>query len=174
MTTSAPQSPVTSTVPAPPRGPGADVPFAAPPRDPDKSRLVIGIVVGITAFVLVCGGAVGAAVGVLVWSSNELAAQSQQAADEFLEHIVDEDYPKAYKSLCEPARDDVTQQEFTEFWEPLGAKSAETVGIRSGEQDLVVSAEVTRDDGVEQEIDLTVVLGPQSMTMQVCDWKIVQ
>ena len=174
MTTSAPQSPVTSNVPAPPRGPGAVVPFAAPPRDPDKSRIVLGIVAGITAFVIVCGGAAAAAVGVLMWSSNELAAQSRDAADEFLDHIVDKDYATAYKSVCTQTRKDVTRGEFVEKWQALQATEAETLGISEGQQDLVVRAKVTSADGIEQEIDLTVVLDQQSMDMQVCSWKKVQ
>ncbi|ADD41751.1 hypothetical protein [Stackebrandtia nassauensis] len=172
-----PRSPAgpTSTVPVPPRGPGVVVPFAAPPRDPDKSRLAVGIVVGVVAFVLVCGGAVAGAVGVLVWSSNELAAQSTQTAERFLDDIVEEDYQGAYKSLCSSTRKQISVEEFTKDWSSLGVVNAETVGANtSQQQDLVVVAELTVEDGSMQDIELTVALEQQNMKMAVCGWDTVQ
>lgn len=180
---SGPQSPVqamstpspvaTSTVPTPPRGPGVVVPFAAPPRDPDKSRMAVGIVVGVVAFVLVCGGAVAGAVGVLVWSSNELAAQSTRTAEEFLDDIVEEDYTGAYKSICKSAKKQISPEEFTEDWSSLGVVRAETVGTGSQEQDLVVVAELTVAGGATQDMELTVALEQQNMKMAVCGWETV-
>lgn len=170
-----PRSPAgISNVTAAPRGPGVVVPFAAPPRDPDKSRVAVGIVAGITVFVLVCGGALAAAVGVLVWSSSELTTQSVTAADAFLDDIVDEDYGAAYKSLCVQKRKQLDQREFTEDWSETAVVEAQALSVGSDDQGPVVYAEVRLADGATQNIELTVVLEQQNMKMAVCDWEIVQ
>lgn len=167
----APLSPAgTSTVPVPPRGPGVVVPFAAPPRDPDKSRLAVGIVVGVVAFVLVCGGLLGTAVGVLVWSSHELTEQSTRTADAFLSDLVAEDYEGAYDSLCERTRGELTESEFTQEWSQVPVVAAQTSGLQAQQQDFVINATITYDNEIEKDIRLTVVVEEPNMNLAVCDW----
>lgn len=173
--TLSPLSPAgTSTVPVPPKGPGVVVPFPAPPRDPDKSRLALSIIAGVTALVLVCGGVLASAIGVLVWADRELAAQSVEVAGDFLDDIVTEDYKGAYRSLCEDTRDRLPRKDFTKDWSELGIVAADPVSIGTDQQDMVVFAEMELSDGAIQDIELTVVLEQQSMRMAVCDWQIVQ
>jgi hypothetical protein len=87
-------------VPAPPPGPGAAPPFAAPPTDRNKRGLWIGLIVGGLALVLCCvGGVFG--IGVLVVGSTEQAKnQATTSVTNYLNATHDGDWEAARRELC--------------------------------------------------------------------------
>jgi len=92
--------PSPTEVPAPPPGPGAVTPFAAPPRDRDLRGLWIGLGVGGLVLVLCCvGGVLG---GGFLLTGLEGVARSQlaSAADDYLLAVRSTDYETARGHLC--------------------------------------------------------------------------
>jgi hypothetical protein len=93
---------VDTDVPAPPPGPGAAPPFAAPPTDKNKRGLWIGLIAGGLLLVLCCvGGVFG--IGVLVVGSTEQAKnQAEATVEAYLEAVQAQDWETAHQQLCSP------------------------------------------------------------------------
>jgi hypothetical protein len=91
---------VDTDVPAPPPGPGAAPPFAAPPTDKNRRGLWIGLITGGLLLVLCCvGGVVG--IGVLVVGSTEQAKnQAEATVAAYLDAVQAEDWDTAHQQLC--------------------------------------------------------------------------
>ena len=91
---------VDSDVPAPPPGPGAAPPFAAPPTDRNKRGLWIGLIVGGLVLVLCCvGGVFG--IGLFYVGTIERAkTQATAAVEAYLDAVLAEDYELAHQQLC--------------------------------------------------------------------------
>jgi hypothetical protein len=158
-------------LPAPPRGPGVKVPFAAPPRDIDKTRTVVTIVLSAVVAIVLCGGVLVGTVSVLVWSSNEMTTRAFRTANAFMSDIVDKNYKHAYKSMCSAARHETGADEFGAAWERQDITrfhlSSQMHNGANG--NLVVPTEVV-SLGREKVIDLTLKVDPQTMNMAVCGY----
>jgi hypothetical protein len=99
-------------VPAPPPGPGVQPPFPAPPTDRDNRSLWIGLGVGGALLVLCCvGGILG--FGVLVAGGNRIVqAEAKSVVQTYLQAQRDQDYPTAYKQLCQDTTRQISLEEF--------------------------------------------------------------
>jgi len=87
-------------VPAPPPGPCAAPPFAAPPTDRNKRGLWIGLIAGGLALVLCCvGGVFGIAV-LVVGSTQQAKNQATTSVTNYLNAVHDEDWEAAHRELC--------------------------------------------------------------------------
>lgn len=168
--TPAPQAPVT-TVPLPPPGPGVVVPFAAPPRDEDKSRTVVGVIIAIVVSILLCGGLLGGFGAIVVWTSNEMTAQAGTAAEKFLDDIVAQEYSKAYDSVCKDIKDNLSDREFVQQWRSRDIESY-VIGstTNSDNGDLLVETQLTDSSGQRSKAALTVAVEGDSLAMAVCGW----
>jgi hypothetical protein len=99
--------------PPPPRGPGVQPPFPAPPVEGKGKRLGLSLGIGAGVLLLICGGGVAAAIGLGVSMTSALSEQAHKAVSSFLDALHDENYVKAYSLLCDDAREKQTPAEFT-------------------------------------------------------------
>ncbi|XVU27010.1 hypothetical protein ACQPZJ_08205 [Actinoplanes sp. CA-054009] len=155
-------------IPPPPRGPGVQPPFPAPPVEGKGRRIGMGLGIAGAVVVLVCGGGVAALIGLVSAGTSALQEQAHAAVDDYLNALKSENYAAAYDDLCESARRQESQAEFrtrVSAGEPI-------VSWRLGEFDLTditVPVEATFAGGdVEQ---LTAELDQNSSTgeFEVCD-----
>ena len=87
-------------VPAPPQGPGAAPPFAAPPTERDKRRMWMSIGIGITVLLLCCAGAAGG-IGVIIFSGLEDSKRQATATVEaYLDAVQDGNTRGARAQIC--------------------------------------------------------------------------
>lgn len=87
-------------VPAPPQGPGAAPPFAAPPTERDKRRMWISLGIGAVVLLLCCAGAAGG-VGVVVFGGIEQSKrQASATVKAFLDAIQDGNTRGARLEIC--------------------------------------------------------------------------
>ncbi|HIW61111.1 MAG TPA: hypothetical protein H9881_01520 [Candidatus Stackebrandtia excrementipullorum] len=154
-----------------PRHLGTPVPFAAPPRDRDSTRLAVTIIASVFAVVLLCGGGV-VGLGLALASAGEaMATQAHDAADTFMQDIADEDFSAAYDSMCEPLKEELTEEEFTAEWDALNIETYETGDAYDTlDGTLRVPVEARSPGDRTYVMTLTVGLAGQSMEMQVCGW----
>jgi hypothetical protein len=94
-------------VPAPPRGPGVQPPFAAPPTDGNLKRRWIGLGVGGAALLLCCAGGIGGFIALAVSSSTERINEARTVVTKYMTAWQHEDYTGAYQLVC----DEVKQRE---------------------------------------------------------------
>ncbi|CAM3148890.1 hypothetical protein [Stackebrandtia soli] len=180
MTSPSPVPPPTASVPSPPPspepvsapvGPGAVVPFAAPPRDRDGNKLVLWIVLGVLSGLLVCGGGGVGLVSILVWANGEILERTEDTAAKFLDDIVADRYDDAYDELCADRRQAISLDQFTTDWESLQVTDYELLPAgTSQEGDPVAPAEFTTEDGSTGKVTLVIRVDPENGAMQVCGW----
>jgi hypothetical protein len=91
---------INADVPAPPPGPGAAPPFAAPPTDRNKRGLWIGLGIGGLVLLLCCvGGAFG--IGVLVIGGTEqVKRQAETTVTTYLDAVQAQRWEVAHQQLC--------------------------------------------------------------------------
>lgn len=178
MTMTSPQAPPPQQQPppaapqpaVPPPGPGVVVPFAAPPRDEDKSRTVLWIVLASVLAIVLCGGGAIGVAAVTVWSSNELANQAKASAEDFLDDIVDAKYDSAYKSVCKPVRKKLPKAKFTRQWASEHVSDYKTKPIENSDDgNISVPADLTTENG-HTAVKLVMAVDNKSMDMSVCGW----
>ncbi|AGL15137.1 hypothetical protein L083_1627 [Actinoplanes sp. N902-109] len=99
--------------PPPPRGPGVQPPFPAPPVEGRGRRRAMGLGVGIGAFLLVAGGGLAAVIGILSVGSKALDERADVAVTRYLDAVGDRRYDDAYDLLCQSARSRLSEAEFT-------------------------------------------------------------
>ena len=99
-------------VPPPPQGPGVQPPFVAPPTDGVRKRRWIGIGLIAGALVLCCVGAIAGVTSLAVLGSRVIIQQERTAVREYLTALQADDYPAAYKLLCENLRKTQTLESF--------------------------------------------------------------
>lgn len=154
----------------PPRGPGVVVPFAVPPRDTDKTRTIVTIIVSVVVAVLLCGGVAVGFGGVLVWYNNSLTDETVNTASEFMDDIVADEYPSAYGQVCEATRKNVSESEFTSEWEQIDVTDYRLEPVTpSDDGTLLVPVEARTGNG-SQSFDLVVTMNPETMGVEVCGW----
>lgn len=167
-----PPSPPVPDPASTPRHLGTPVPFAAPPRDRDNTRLAVTIVVSVVAVVLLCGGGFFGLGAALVATGNELYKQSRDAAAVFMTDVADGALPAAYDSLCEPVKREVTLDEFEREWDPLEINAFQLDNPRdTGDGSFLVSVRATSATSAPMDISLTVSMSGSTMKMEVCGWE---
>ncbi len=129
--------------PAPPPGPGVTPPFPAPPAEGRSTRLWVGLGVGGLALVLFCGAGAAAVVGLVVTGTRAVNEQAQVVVGNYLDAVRDEDYPRAYRLLCDEAQDDENADEFATRVRAQQPISSYDVGEASLAAELVVPVDVT-------------------------------
>ncbi|GAA1772429.1 hypothetical protein [Luedemannella helvata] len=111
--TTEPSAPPGPAVPPPPRGPGVQPPFVAPPTDGVRKRrwIGIGLIAGVLA--LCCVGTVAGFTSLAVLGTRVIAQQEKTAVREYLTALQAEDYPEAYRLLCDRLRATQSLESFT-------------------------------------------------------------
>ena len=170
MTTPTQVPPTEPGPPAPPQGPGVIVPFAAPPRDEDKTRTVVAIVIAVVIAVVLCGGGVVGVGAVVMSAGNAQVDLARDTASGFLDDIVATDYRAAYRSVCESGRHELSEEDFTDIWSGLGITSYRLGEVKAGDSgELRVDSTVNTADG-RSDLTLDVVTEPGGTAMAVCGW----
>ena len=158
-----------------PRHLGTPVPFAAPPRDRDGTRLAVTIIVSALAVVLLCGGGLVGFTVTSIAAGEAMLDRSTEAADTFMGDIVEGRYQDAYDSLCSSAVDDgvLTPAAFESEWDALGISRYEVrQPFDKMDGSIGVPVEASSTDGGQWVIALTVVLDSTTMGMSVCAWDV--
>jgi hypothetical protein len=99
--------------PPPPQGPGVHPPFPAPPIEGRGRRIGVGLGLGAAVLLLVCGGGSAAAIGLFSVMSSALNEQADVVVSDYLESLRDREWSQAYDQLCETAKQQETESEFT-------------------------------------------------------------
>jgi hypothetical protein len=99
--------------PPPPQGPGVHPPFPAPPVEGRGRRIGVGLGVGGAVLLLVCGGGGAAAVGLISVMTSALNEQADVVVTDYLESLRDREWSQAYDQLCETAKQEESESEFT-------------------------------------------------------------
>jgi hypothetical protein len=158
-----------TNAPAPPPGPGVEPAFPAPPTEGRGLRVGLGLGIGGATLLLVCGGGVAAAVGLVRVTGNALNEQAHVVVGDFFAAVKAERYREAYNSQCQDVKNRETQAEFTKritATEPIAAYAVGDVDLASVE--LSVPVKVTYTGG--GTADFQVYLGQDRETgqFQVC------
>ncbi|WP_192772812.1 hypothetical protein [Plantactinospora soyae] len=139
-------------MPAPPPGPGAAPPFAAPPSEGRGIRLWLGIGVAALAVVLFCGGGGAALVGLLVSGSEALNEQARTVVGEYLDAVDDEEFGKAYSLLCDSTQQQESPAEFQRRVRSEPEIASFQVGDVSLTTELSVPVDVTYASGGQDSL----------------------
>ncbi|MBF9134129.1 hypothetical protein I0C86_35105 [Plantactinospora sp. S1510] len=160
--------PVPPDAPAPPPGPGAVPPFAAPPSEGRGMRMWLGIGVAALAVVLFCGGGGAALVGLLVSGAEALNEQARTVVGEYLDAVDDEEFSKAYHLLCDAAQQQESPAEFQRRVSAEPEIASFQVGDVSLTSELSVPVDVTYASGGQD--NLRALLDQDSAGgLKVCD-----
>jgi hypothetical protein len=143
-------------VPGPPAGPGVQPPFAAPPSEGRNARVWLGLGVAGLAVVLCCGGGIASVVGLVATGVEAANEQAHAVVEDYLQAVGDGRYGEAYRMLCRPLRQQLTEREFAEEVSSR-PRVREYVLLRADlsetdEADAVVPADVTYTDGTQARV----------------------
>ena len=176
--TSAPHAPVSpasappataAEIPAPPQGPGVYPPFPAPPTEGRGRRIGLGLGIGGAVLVLVCGGGVAAAVGLVTVMSSALNEQAHVVVGDFFDAVKAKRYGEAYNAQCQDVKDQETQAEFANrirSSEPIVSYTVGDVDLAS--VDLAVPVQVTYSSGTSEQLQVHLGQDRETGAFQVC------
>jgi hypothetical protein len=156
-------------VPAPPQGPGVIPPFPAPPTEGRGRRIGLGLGIGGAALLLVCGGGIAAAVGLVSVMSSALNEQAHVVVGEFFDAVQAKKYAEAYNSQCQDVKDNETQAEFTSRItsnDPIASYRVGDVDLTS--VDLSVPVDVTYSNGDTAQVQVYLGQDRETGEFQVC------
>jgi hypothetical protein len=160
---------MTPAAPAPPHGPGVYPPFPAPPTEGRGLRVGLGLGVGAAVLLLVCGGGIAAAVGLVSVMSRALNEQAHVVVGDYFDDIQARHYNEAYDAQCQDAKQ---RESPAQFADRVAADEA-IVSYHVGNVDLAavnlsVPVDVRYDNGATGQ--LNVYLGQDTDTgqFQVC------
>ena len=158
-----------TTAPAPPPGPGVVPPFPAPPIEGRGLRIGLGLGIGGAVVLLVCGGGIAAAVGLISVMGRALNEQAHVVVGHFFAAVKAQRYAEAYNSQCQDVKSRESQAQFTQritATSPIASYQVGDVDLTSVE--LSVPVKVTYSGG--NTADLHVSLGQDRETgqFQVC------
>jgi hypothetical protein len=143
--------------PAPPQGPGVFSPFPAPPTEGRGRRIGLGFGIGGAVVLLVCGGGVAAAVGLVTVMSSALNEQAHVVVGEFFNAVKAKRYGEAYNSQCEEVKNQETQAQFTTritAIDPIASYSVGDVDLTSVNLSVPVQLTYAGGGGDELRVDL--------------------
>ena len=155
--------------PAPPQGPGVYPPFPAPPTEGRGRRLGLGLGIGAFVVLLVCGGGLAAAIGVMTVASRALNEQAKVVVGAYLDDVRAKRYDEAYDSLCSEARQAESEAEFTSRLATEDPITSYRIGtINLADVDLPVPVEVTYADGHTENLKAYLGQSRETGQFQVC------
>ncbi|MFG1921609.1 hypothetical protein [Cryptosporangium sp. NPDC048952] len=105
--------------PTAPPGMGAKPAFAPPVPRPNRTVLIVSLVLGVT-LLLCCGGGVGGFGGLLYYSYNQQRDSAVDAVRSYLGDLQGGRYQQAYGRLCLETRSDRSLDEFADAEEVAG------------------------------------------------------
>ena len=152
--------------PAPP-GPGVQPPFVAPPTDGVRKRrwIALGLLAG--ALVLCCVGAVAGVTSLAVLGNRVIVTQEKAAVTRYLTALQKQDYPAAYKLLCDKLRAGQTLEAFEDEQSALSRISSFEVGEPT-RNSFEVPAVVHYADGSTVDYTFTLKQNPKTAEFFVC------
>jgi hypothetical protein len=124
-------------VPAPPQGPGAAPPFAAPPTERDKRRMWISLGIGAVVLLLCCAGAAGG-IGVIIFGGIEDSKRQAAATVEaYLDAVQDGNTRGARVHICSDLGPGVSASDLVSR-----TSSTDFTGYTLGEPELASTIDV--------------------------------
>jgi hypothetical protein len=155
--------------PAPPQGPGVFPPFPAPPTEGRGRRLGLGLGIGGAILVLLCGGGIAGAVGLVQVMGRALNEQVHVVVRQYFDDVQAKRYNEAYDEQCQEAKDRESRSEFA----GRIAEDQPIVSYRMGDVGLAditqsVPVDVTYDDGDTAQLSVYLAQNPQTGRFQVC------
>jgi hypothetical protein len=155
--------------PAPPQGPGVQPPFPAPPTEGRGRRVGFGVGLGAVVVLLVCGGGLAAAIGLMTVAGRALNEQAQVVVSDYLEDVRAKRYDDAYASLCSEAREAESRAEFTSRLATEDPIRSFTVGeVDPTDLNLSVPVDVTYADGRTKKLQAHLGQSRETGEFQVC------
>ncbi|GLZ79404.1 hypothetical protein Afil01_42110 [Actinorhabdospora filicis] len=174
-----PPPPLPPGPPPPPRGPGVRVPFLAPPRERNNTRIAVTVLVGVVLLAVCGAGALFGGAGLMDWLGKELNTKARASATAFMDAVVAGETRKAYDSTCADLRAQVSAAEFEVFWGEVAPE-----GSRYGLSDLETDGEyqwipvtIQLEGGGGGKIRLYFLLEAaqneeEQARMEVCGWEV--
>ncbi|MBL7256180.1 hypothetical protein [Paractinoplanes lichenicola] len=154
-------------VPVPPRGPGVQPPFPAPPVEGKGKRLGWGLGIGAGVLVLVCGGGLAALIGLGTSITGALDEQAHAAVDDYLTALRDQRFDQAYGLLCEDAQQRETSSEFRTRVEGEQRITAWRLGDFNTVR-MIVPVTATLDGGQVDELEAELDQNTSTGQFEVC------
>ena len=165
-------------IPPPPRGPGVRVPFLAPPKDRNNTRLAVTIVVGVLALAICGVGSIFGLTGLFSWLDREMNDKAQTTVTAFLTDVSAGDYDAAYQRMCVEAHQEISPEAFQSEWQVILPPDS-TFGLQHMTYDTdgltYVPAVVDGGPTGKWTVDVYVVSEPaasenEEAGMSVCGW----
>jgi hypothetical protein len=169
MTSAPTLAPDPYVAPPPPPGPGVYPPFPAPPTEGRGRRIGLGLGIGGAILVLVCGGGVAAAIGLVTVMGSALNEQAHVVIGDFFDAVKAEHYGQAYNAQCQDVKDSETLGEFTDrisAGDPITNYRVGDLNLTS--VDLNVPVDVTYSGGDRQELQVHLGQDRDTGAFQVC------
>jgi hypothetical protein len=139
--------PPTGDVPAPPPGPGAIVPFAAPPRDRDMTGLWVGLGAGALVLVLCCLGGVLGGGFLVTFADSVTRTQVADVVRGYLGALQAEEYATAHDEyLCA-----AEQRKHPVGWFEDHYDAAKVIAFAVNEADVRIERQITVPATVQQQ-----------------------
>jgi hypothetical protein len=143
--------------PHPPPGMGAVPAFAPPVPRPNRTALIVSLVLGAT-LLLCCGGGVTGIGGLFYYFTDVVKKDAVAAVDGYLSDLSSGEFQSAYSRLCVDARTARSIDRFTaEEQRAQVLRYRVKPEIRSQDGALVVTADVTRGSGVTRSESFPVI-----------------
>ena len=155
--------------PRPPAGMGAVPAFAPPVPRPNRTVLIVSLVLGAT-LLLCCGGGVFGVGGLLYYSYNSQQDRATAEVQSYLGDLQAGRYPQAYGRLCAEARVDRSADAFAQDEQTAGQVVGYQISDRirvDQDRNWVVTAQVSRQGGAPRA-ELFPVVFETGSTASVC------
>lgn len=160
--------PAPHDVPAPPRGPGAAPPFAAPPTEGRTTRLWIGLGVAALGVLLCCGGGIAAVIGLGVTGMEAVKEQAHVVVGDYLDAVSDREYDKAYQLLCDDAQRRESPREFEQRASAEPQISDYRIGEAGLNNEVSVPVDVTYTGGGRDTLRFFLDQDSNTGAMEIC------
>jgi hypothetical protein len=160
---------MTLAPPAPPRGPGVQPPFPAPPTEGRGRRIGLGLGIGGGVLALVCGGGLAAGIGLVSVMGRALNEQAHKVVTDYFTAVQNKRYSQAYDQQCADAKRQETRADYTNrvaASEPITRFSVGNVDI--ADVDLTVPVQVQYDDGRTGTLQVSLGQNTETGQFQVC------
>jgi hypothetical protein len=148
---------------------GAVPAFAPPVPRPNRTVLIVSLVVGVTLLVC-CGGGVFGVGGLFYYTYNTAQDRAQTEVETYLGDLQAGRFPQAYARLCDEARAERSVNEFTEDEQAAGQVVSYQVSDRvqvDQDSNWVLTAQVTRQ-GTTVGPELFPVIFESGNTAEIC------